>query len=384
MPSWKSLIFSTFINNSLAKSTRPENACYSFIQITDPQFGYGDKYVTRKYSGNWTEELNVAKKAMWIIEEKLVPKLEFENRPLSFISITGDLVNDQLEENVIPTYSNQYNLQQIYDFKQAFFNDNSTIPRFVIPGNHDLGKCFDQKTIDSYKNHFGPNYYYKTDESVASNQNFTLFLHLDSNLFVNGLVSDHFSNKYCKDISKVSKKMKKEASKMVKEQLKFLNRTIKKFQSIKAKKLTKIVIFQHHKMFIRSFLEPDFRPPHWQDQIPLKFRRKLDAILPKNIPITILNGHVHMSEEKFQEMIEMKHSSEEILSFDSLAQNSGSRTNIEDKTFWALNWNQQYDDFGNWLGPFRELGGFRLFTNCYDSDEIESEIFLEREWDNII
>ncbi len=103
------------------------NKTFTFIQITDPQFGF--------FSNNkgFMEET--------LLYEKAVSKINMVN-PV-FVVITGDLVNDK---------SNQV---QWDEFRRITSMINPEIKVYLTPGNHDIGLNPEKKNIDYYKSMFG-------------------------------------------------------------------------------------------------------------------------------------------------------------------------------------------------------------------------------------
>jgi 3',5'-cyclic AMP phosphodiesterase CpdA len=172
---------------------RSPDKTFSFIQITDPQFGF--------YSNNngFNEEV--------LLYEKAVTKINTIN-PV-FVIITGDVVNDKS------------NKSQWDEFRRITSLINPGIKVYLTPGNHDIGQDPEKKDIDYYTSMFG---------------------------------SDRFSFGYgnCRFIGFNSCLIKAETPGLEEEQLEWL-----KEELAAASGARQIMLFCHHPFFIRDLAEPE-------------------------------------------------------------------------------------------------------------------------------
>jgi len=100
---------------------------FSFIHITDPQFGFISN------NKGFSEET--------ILYEKAVSDINQVNP--EFVVITGDLVNDKS------------NKSQWDEFRRITSMINPEIRVWITPGNHDIGQEPQKNDIDYYKSMFG-------------------------------------------------------------------------------------------------------------------------------------------------------------------------------------------------------------------------------------
>jgi len=106
---------------------RGQDTTFTFIQITDPQFGF--------FSDNKGSQEET------VLYEKAVSKIN-EIDP-AFVVITGDLVNDKS------------NKAQWDEFRRINSLLDKDIKVYLTPGNHDIGQNPEKKDIDLYKTMFG-------------------------------------------------------------------------------------------------------------------------------------------------------------------------------------------------------------------------------------
>ena len=120
------LILATIVLSSCL-STRNSSREFTFIQVTDPQFGMT--------SGNkgFTEEIVLYEKAVGIINQ-LKP---------AFVVITGDLVNDMA------------NKPQWDEFRRITAMIATEIKVYYSPGNHDIGQDPKKEDLDNFNIMFG-------------------------------------------------------------------------------------------------------------------------------------------------------------------------------------------------------------------------------------
>ncbi|MGB2867528.1 MAG: metallophosphoesterase [Bacteroidota bacterium] len=104
---------------------------FFFVQMSDPQFGM------YRIGKNFKHERENARKAIAAVN-KLHP---------DFVVVTGDLVNKE------------GNKKQIAAFKETFAMLDTTIPLYLVPGNHDVGNRPTKSLLQHYRKEFGPDYY---------------------------------------------------------------------------------------------------------------------------------------------------------------------------------------------------------------------------------
>lgn len=100
---------------------------FTFIQITDPQFGFTDN------NKSFSKETQLYEKAV----------AEINRIDPDFVVITGDLVNDR------------NNKSQVDEFKRITCMISPSIPVYYSPGNHDIGEAPKQTDIDEFKGNYG-------------------------------------------------------------------------------------------------------------------------------------------------------------------------------------------------------------------------------------
>lgn len=104
---------------------------FFFVQMSDPQFGM------YKTGNNFQHERENATTALDAVN-KLHP---------DFVIVTGDLVNKEGDK------------EQIAAFKETFAKLDTTIPLYLVPGNHDLGNKPTTSSLERYRKEFGPDFY---------------------------------------------------------------------------------------------------------------------------------------------------------------------------------------------------------------------------------
>ncbi|CAK8695626.1 serine/threonine-protein phosphatase CPPED1-like [Clavelina lepadiformis] len=115
---------------------------YYFIFSTDPQPGLIDM-IEGGDGSRWDTELENTRNAMTAINNMKPPP--------KFLFVGGDIVNAFPGESL--------RKRQEADIREAFSYLNSSIPIFVISGNHDLGNVPTPDTMESYQKEFGDDYY---------------------------------------------------------------------------------------------------------------------------------------------------------------------------------------------------------------------------------
>ena len=108
----------------LVSCTEKEKAPFSFVQLCDPQLGFG----------GYEHDLGSLKMAVKQINT-LAP---------DFVVICGDLVHDRNDDSFA-------------DFKEIM--KECAIPYYPAPGNHDIGNVPNDSTLDYYRKTIGADYY---------------------------------------------------------------------------------------------------------------------------------------------------------------------------------------------------------------------------------
>jgi len=127
--SWKRLCTLLFFV-PLLLSAQPRESFF-FVQLADPQFGM------YRIGRDFKHEREHVAKAVRAINRL---------RP-DFVVICGDLVNKAGNE------------KQIKAFKESFAALDSTIPLYLVAGNHDVGNTPTIKSLQAYRRTFGQDYY---------------------------------------------------------------------------------------------------------------------------------------------------------------------------------------------------------------------------------
>ena len=168
---------------------------FSFIQLTDPQFGMFAN------DTNFVQETKNAELAVAAVN-RLHP---------AFVVVTGDLVNRTGDK------------AQIAEYKRIFGKIDSTIPAYNVAGNHDVGNTPTHEAIAAYEREFGPDHYsFRYRDFVG--------IVLDSNLI----------------------QSPERAKELAAEQERWLKTELERARSEKARH---IVIFQHHPWFLSDVAE---------------------------------------------------------------------------------------------------------------------------------
>lgn len=172
---------------------RTHDQIFTFIQITDPQFGFISN------NKGFSEET--------VLFEKAVSRINLINP--AFVIITGDMVNDKT------------NKSQWDEFRRLLSMINRGIKVYLVPGNHDVGQNSEKKDLDFYKSMFG---------------------------------YDRFSFEYgkCRFIGFNSSKIKSGAPDQESEQFEWLKKELASSQNAE-----KIFLFCHYPFFIKDPGEPE-------------------------------------------------------------------------------------------------------------------------------
>lgn len=113
------------LNSSFADNQQPSPESFTFVQLCDPQFGFGASY---------EQDVNSFKVAVERIN----------NMKPDFLIICGDMV------------------QSFDDKSVADFNEIKAtlkVPCYCCPGNHDIGNEPNEQTLDKYREAFGKDYF---------------------------------------------------------------------------------------------------------------------------------------------------------------------------------------------------------------------------------
>lgn len=134
---------------SALNSKKRGDTAYSFIHLSDPQFGMFGAF---EKHNSLEKETILMQKAVDAIN-RLKPK---------YVLITGDLVNDRNNE------------EQIKEYKRLTSLINKKIPVYEIPGNHDVGNDALNEDVERYKERFGSDRFsfgYKNTYVIGINTN---------------------------------------------------------------------------------------------------------------------------------------------------------------------------------------------------------------------
>jgi serine/threonine-protein phosphatase CPPED1 len=170
---------------------------FSFIMLTDPQFGLyaADKDFVRE-TANYEFAVSTV--------NRLKPK---------FVIVLGDLVNKQ------------GNPEQIREFLRISGKIDSSIPVYYLPGNHDVGHQPTSETVAAYRKSIGRDFYSFRAGPVYG-------IVLDSTLFLEP----------------------KNVAAEYQEQYSWLK---KELETAKASGAGQVIVFQHHPLFSDNANEPD-------------------------------------------------------------------------------------------------------------------------------
>ena len=166
---------------------------FSFIQLTDPQFGMFDS------DKGFAKETVLYEKAVEAIN-RLKP---------DFVIMTGDFVNNKNDST------------QIKEFKRITSKIRNDIPVFFIPGNHDIGVPVEKKETDKFIENYG----YDRFSFIKNN---CLFIGINSCIIKSGV------------------------SKNEEEQFEWIKKELEK-----GKDCIQKIVFTHYPFFINTMDEPD-------------------------------------------------------------------------------------------------------------------------------
>ena len=137
-----------------------ENIDFTFALISDSQIGMYDTYQLNGDGSDYKTELENVK--------LMIEKLEKIEPKLSFIILTGDIVN-QKPFGTIETKNREYDpdMNKIQNDEMKTVFEKTSLPVFVMPGNHDLGNDFNKTSLDNYYKNYGSDHYYFTRSNTA-------------------------------------------------------------------------------------------------------------------------------------------------------------------------------------------------------------------------
>ncbi len=178
----------------VSTKVKSKKQSFTFIQLSDPQFGF-----LSKEPGGLEKEIRRYEKAVATVNEM---------KP-DFLVITGDFVNEPRDSN------------QLAIFKRITKKVNATIPVYYAPGNHDVGNKPTSADIAFYKKHYG-------DDKFSFHHKGFYFIGINSSL------------------------IKGESTALEDKQLAWLTKELKK-----GKKYNTSIVFTHHPIFLFEPLEAD-------------------------------------------------------------------------------------------------------------------------------
>ena len=176
-----------------AISISAQIAGFTFIQISDPQYGFLDD------NKSYEKEQDIF--------EKTIKKINFISP--AFVAITGDFVHDTESQ------------EQIDAFKSDLRQIDKNIPVYLIPGNHDIGSDPTPESQTKYLQNYNSPLY------STFNYNGVRFIFLNSTIIKS-----------------------ENAPLLEEEQFKWL-------ESLTKTKKMPTIIFAHHPFFLKSFDEED-------------------------------------------------------------------------------------------------------------------------------
>jgi len=195
-----------------------------FFHISDPQFGFLEA------NKSIEKEVTLYEKAVANIN-RIEP---------DFVVITGDFVHD-----------NKDSLQWA-EFNRITGMIKSSIPVYLVPGNHEYSQSPTEKEFADYKKTYGDDKF-----SVIDDRN--LFIGLNSSL-----INSEFHT-------------------LENEQFKWLENEL-----MKAKNIRNVFVFTHHPFFVKNPEEPDN-----YSNIVLENRRKYLDLFNKHNVNAVFSGHLH-------------------------------------------------------------------------------------------
>lgn len=123
---------------SCVSSRQAKQDAFSFIQMSDPQFGFFNENKSfEKETQNFTKAIQEA--------NRLHP---------SFVIVTGDLVN------------RPFDTAQVREYHSVVKGIAADIPLYSVAGNHDVGNKPSAENIAAYNKEFGADFYSFTSKSM--------------------------------------------------------------------------------------------------------------------------------------------------------------------------------------------------------------------------
>ena len=170
---------------------------FSFIQMSDPQFGMFRKDTSFEYeTAHFEKAISEA--------NRLKP---------AFVVVTGDLIN------------RPFDAAQMAEYKRIIKQLDPAIPLYSVPGNHDVGNTPVPNDITKYRSSFGNEYYTFKYGSMLGIVLNSVYLHSPQNV-----------------------------PNEAKQQEEWL---IKTLQTVNHKKYKNIFVFLHHPLFLKEENEAD-------------------------------------------------------------------------------------------------------------------------------
>ncbi len=181
-------------NSCVSTKIKSSYPSFTFIQLSDPQFGF-----LHKTTDGLQKEIQNYEKAVSTVNQM---------KP-DFVVITGDFVHEPRDTN------------QLAIFKRITNKINSSIPVHYVPGNHDVGNKPTADDISFYNGQYG-------DDKFSFQHKGVNFIGINSSL------------------------IKGESTELEKKQLVWLNQKLKKGKKYKAS-----ILFTHHPIFLYDPAEAD-------------------------------------------------------------------------------------------------------------------------------
>ena len=130
------------------------NNTFSFIQMSDPQFGMFRKDSSFEYeTAHFEKAISEA--------NRLKP---------AFVVVTGDLINKP------------FDAEQMAEYKRIIKQLNPSILLYSVPGNHDVGNVPVHNDITKYRSSFGKEYYTLTYGNMLGIVLNSIYLHSPQNV----------------------------------------------------------------------------------------------------------------------------------------------------------------------------------------------------------
>ena len=210
-----------FLGCSQTDYARP----FTFVQLCDPQLGFG---------GYDSDLLRL---------EQAVRQIDAMQPKPDFVVVCGDLVHAPGTDD---EWARQYG-----DVKRAL--SELTVPCYIVPGNHDVGKAPTAEALQRYRKYVGKDYY-------AFDHKGCTFVMADSQLWMKNVPRESDA------------------------QDRFVRQAVKSAHD----KGLKVFVVQHIPLFVRS---PD--EPAQSSSLPPEIRKDLLEFYRENGVVAILSGHLH-------------------------------------------------------------------------------------------